>query len=157
GATGARAPGAGAAAPGPSPRGPGPGGPATAGGWPRPARGGGAARGGGGGGCDLLPHVGQRGERDRGGTQGAADPRPGGSNALPQRLLLRKAEEGKPAHLAKIVGDQVLALRICCGEGGCRRRVALQGRLCLVGLFPHVVLNEVPREQCVRWQFLCQR
>jgi hypothetical protein len=99
--------------------------------------------------CHLLPHVCQRWESDRGGTQGAADPGPVGGNAMPQRLLLRKAEEGKTAHLAKIVGDQVLSRR---------RRVALHCRVGLVGLLPRVViLDEVPREQCVRWQLLCQR
>jgi len=63
----------------------------------------------------LLAYPGQRRERHRRGRQGAAQPGLAALNLCPEPLLLGAFEQGKAAHIAKVVGCRIVFESVATG------------------------------------------
>src|SRR5215510_3555204 len=84
----------------------------------------------------LLPEPAEGRQGNRGGIQSPADAPLPACDPTPERLFLRKTEQGKTAHLAKIVGNHIVGRRVCRIEGPLGRRAILPGGVFAGGNVP---------------------
>ncbi len=91
---------------------------------------------------NLMPYPAQRRQGHRRGVQSPADAPLPAFDPTPEHLFLGKAEQGKTAYLTKILGDEMICLRVSRVAGHRRRRVILHGGLCRVGIFPGGIVRD---------------
>src|SRR5215475_3465207 len=73
----------------------------------------------------LLPEPAEGRQGNRGGIQGPADAPLPACDPTPEGLFLSKTEQGKTAHLSKIVGNPIVGRSVCRTEGPLGRRAIL--------------------------------
>ena len=65
----------------------------------------------------LLPEPAEGRQGNRGGIQGPADAPLPAFDPTPECLFLGKTEQGKTAHLSKILGNHIVGRSVCRTEG----------------------------------------